>query len=379
MYSPKYTITNTVLKNIGIIEGCREVIENAPLIPAYERQFQEDALTRTVHHGTHIEGNDLSFDQAQRLLREVEAKGETDASRVAQTTDLVARERDIQEIINYRKVMEHIDDVFNKHTEGRPAQAGDFNYSEDLVKLLHKFVVQRIVPEDVQGQYRQTQVVLKDSRTGEVTFRPPPSVEVPYLMDDFVNWLNSSEGRQNHPVVRAAIVHYAIASIHPFVEGNGRTARAFATLVLFLEGYDIRRLFSLEEYFDRDSESYYKTLIKTSSEAQELSERDLTGWIEYFTAGLSIELGRIRDKVRKLSVDAHIRQKRGGDQVYLSERQIKIVEYLSEAERGRMGEIHSLFPMVSDDTVLREIQDMTGKGIIKKQGSTKGAFYELVK
>ena len=373
MYSPKYTITNTILKNIGTIEGCREVIENAPLIPAYERQFQEDALHRTVHHGTHIEGNDLSFEQAQRLLRQVEAKGETDAAKVAQNTDLVARERDIQEIINYRTVMEHVDDMFNKHTEG------EFAYSGDIAKALHKLIVHRLVPEEVQGQYRQTQVVLKDSRTGEVTFRPPPSVEVPYLMEDFIGWLGSPEGRQNHPVIRAAVAHYILAAIHPFVEGNGRTARAFATLILFLEGYDIRRLFSLEEYFDRDSESYYKTLIETSGQTQELSERDLTGWVEYFTEGLAIELGRIRDRVRKLSIDAHVRQKRGGSQVYLSERQIKIVEYLSEAERGRMGEIHSLFPMVSDDTVLREIQDMTGKGIIKKGGSTKGAFYELVK
>lgn len=373
MYSPKYIITNTILKNIGIIEACKEVIENAPLIPAYERQFQEDALHRTVHHGTHIEGNDLSFDQAQRLLRQFDAKGETDANRVAESADLIAHERDIQEIINYRKVMEHIDSVFDKHSEG------DFVYSEEVIKTLHKIIVTRIVAEEVQGNYRQTQVVLKDSRTGEVTFRPPPAVEVPYLMEDFFTWVNSSEGRQNHPVVRAGVSHYALAAIHPFVEGNGRTARAFATLVLFLEAYDIRRLFSLEEYFDRDSESYYKTLIETSNQTQELSERDLTSWIEYFTAGLSIELARIRDKVRKLSVDSAIRRKRGGDQVYLSERQIKIVEYLSEAERGRTGEIHSLFPMVSDDTVLREIQDMTGKGIIKKQGSTKGAYYELVK
>ncbi len=373
MYSPKYTITNTILKNIGTIEGCREVVENAPLIPAYERQFQEDALHRTVHHGTHIEGNDLSFEQAQRLLRQVEVKGETDAVKIGQTADVVARERDIQEIINYRTVMEHVDNVFNRHT------TGEFAYSEDIIKTLHKLIVHRLVPEEGAGQYRQTQVVLKDSRTGEVTFRPPPAVEVSYLMEDFINWLGSPEGRQNHSIVRAAVAHYVLAAIHPFIEGNGRTARAFATLVLFIEGYDIKRLFSLEEYFDRDSESYYRTLIETSNQSGELSDRDLTVWIEYFTDGLAVELARIRDRVRKLSVDAHIRQKHGGEQVYLSGRQIKIVEYLSEAERGKMTEIHLLFPMVSDDTVLREIQDLTDKDIIRKGGSTKGAYYELVK
>lgn len=370
MYSPKYTITNTILKNIGTIEACKEVIENAPLIPAYERQFQEDALHRTIHHGTHIEGNELSFEQAGELLRGL--NGETSAEEVSGNTDLVAKDRDIQEIINYRSAMDYVDSVF------RNFQGSIVNYSDDLIKMIHKKTVHRVVPEEVQGQFRQTQVVLKDSRTGEVTFRPPPAIEVPYLMSDFLEWLNGEENREAHPIIRAAISHYAIASIHPFVEGNGRTARAFATLILFAEGYNIKRLFSLEEYFDRDAESYYKTLIDTSSQSKELSERDLTAWIEYFTHGLAIELARIRDKVNKLSLDMKIKRKRG-EQIALTDRQIKIVEYLSENDRAIMMQLRDIFPMISEDTILREIQDLTNKDIIKKGGRTKGAYYELVK
>lgn len=370
MYSPKYTITNAILKNIGTIEACKEVIENAPLIPSYERQFQEDALHRTIHHGTHIEGNELSFEQAGKLLRGL--NGETNAEEISGNTDLVAKDRDIQEIINYRSAMDYVDSVF------RNFQGSMVNYSEDLVKMIHKKTVHRVVPEEAQGQFRQTQVVLKDSRTGEVTFRPPPAIEVPYLMSDFTEWLNSQEHREVHPIIRAAVSHYAIASIHPFVEGNGRTARAFATLVLFAEGYNIKRLFSLEEYFDRDAESYYKTLIDTSNQSKELSERDLTGWIEYFTHGLAIELARIRDKVNKLSLDMKIKRKRG-EQIALTDRQIKIVEYLSENDRVMMMQLRDIFPMISEDTILREIQDLTNKDIIKKGGKTKGAYYELVK
>src|SRR3989344_4935611 len=95
MYTPKFTITNKILKNIGIIEACREVIDNAPLLPFYEKEFQKDALARSVHHGTHIEGNELSLNQAEKAMM-----GE----------HVAARDRDIQEVINYRRVMERIEE-----------------------------------------------------------------------------------------------------------------------------------------------------------------------------------------------------------------------------------------------------------------------------
>lgn len=379
MYTPKYTISNQILKNIGLIEAAKEVVENAPLVPAYERKFQEDALVRTVHHGTHIEGNDLSFAQAERLIQN--AQGVTSAEKAAEASQVVARDRDIQEIINYRAVMEYVDQLFEKYPPSpspSDGQAiGTLVYREETVKDIHEMTVYRIVSEELRGEYRKTQVVLKDSRTGEVTFRPPPAVEVPYLMEDLILFMNSKEGREIHPVLRAGVAHYVLAAIHPFVEGNGRTARAFATIVLFTEGYDIKRLFSLEEYFDRDAMSYYYTLIATSNQSKDLGERDLTSWLEYFTQGLAIELGKVREKVRKLSFDSRIKVKRG-QQIALTDRQIKIVEYLSENNQGKMGELRDLFPMVSEDTVLRELQALVGGGVIRKIGHTKGARYILV-
>src|SRR3989338_5455069 len=95
MYNPKFIITNKILKNIGIIEASREVIDHAPLLPYYEKQFRKDALIRTVHYGTHIEGNELNLDQAEKVLA---------------GQDVVARDRDIQEVINYRKAMEYINE-----------------------------------------------------------------------------------------------------------------------------------------------------------------------------------------------------------------------------------------------------------------------------
>ncbi|MEK7521699.1 MAG: Fic family protein [Patescibacteria group bacterium] len=374
MYSPKFTISNQILKNISTIGACREIIENAPIIPAYERKFKEEALVRTVHHGTHIEGNDLSLEQAGRVI--LSAKGETDAGEAIKDTGIYARERDVQEVINYRSVLDWLDEEYQQKNKRTEEQRNNYRYTEGQIKQIHKLAVYRIVPSENQGEYRKTQVVLRDSRTGEVTFRPPPAVEVPYLMEDFVSWINSLGGREIHPVLRAGIAHYAMAAIHPFVEGNGRTARAFATLILFMEGYDTRRLFSLEEYFDRDAESYYKTLIATSNQSHDLVSRDLTFWLEYFTFGLSLEIARVREKVKKLSIDARLKSKRG-EQILLTDRQIRIVEYLSQNNACRMGTLRELFPQVSDDTVLRDMQALVSKGVVEKKGKTKGAVYEL--
>lgn len=371
MYSPKFNISNQILKNISTVEACREVIENAPIVPAYERKFKEDALVRTVHHGTHIEGNDLTIEQANQVVRG--SKGETDAGEAIKDTGVYARERDVQEVINYRAVMDWLDEQYKKRKSG---DDGGTRYTEGMIKQIHKLVVYRIVPEENQGEYRKTQVVLRDSRTGEVTFRPPPGVEIPYLMEDFTAWINSIAGREIHPVLRAGIAHYAMAAIHPFVEGNGRASRAFANLILFVEGYDTRRLFSLEEYFDRDAETYYKTLIETSNQSHDLVSRDLTHWLSYFTFGLSLELAKVREKVKKLSVDSRIKSKRG-EQILLTDRQIKIVEYLSHHSKAAMGQLRDLFPEFSEDTVLRDMQALVNKDVVKKKGKTKGAVYEL--
>lgn len=353
MYLPKFSISNEILKNIGRIEAAREVIENAPIIPTYEKKFQADAILRTIYHGTHLEGSDLSISQAQRIL-----EGE----------EVVARSRDVQEVINYRKVIDFIDTLLPAKTDSR--------YSQKVLERIHELVVDKILPQDRVGKVRSTQVVVKDGDTGEVTFRPPAAVEVPYLLSGFFEWLNSAEGRGVHPVLRAGITHYVLVAIHPFVEGNGRTARAFATLVLFAEGYDIRRLFSLEEYFDRDAAAYYQELINVSNQSGRLEERDVSPWLEYFTHGLSIELERIKEEVRKLSQDFRLKE-RVGKQIALSERQIRLMEYLNQHGLIKMPQAARILPMVSEDTILRDLKDLMKKGIIKREGKTKGATYAL--
>ena len=351
MYSPRYQISNKILKNIGVIEASKEVIENAPLVPSYEKQFQSDAIARTIHHGTHIEGNELNLLQTKKILEGQEVYG---------------RPRDIQEVINYRNVMTLLDELVYKK--------GELN-SNSLLDI-HKATVEKIISPEKIGVFRKTQVIIKEEGTDKVILKPPPFVEVPYLIDDFFVWLTSADAKEIHPVLRAAISHYVLVAIHPFVEGNGRSVRAFTQLLLMKEEFDIKRFFSLEENFDSDLASYYDALFKVDKESQNIASRDLTPWLEYFTEVVAIEMNKIKEKVRKLSLDTRLKVK-FGEQIALSERQMRLMEYIADQGGAPMVELKKLIPMVSEDTILRDLQSLQKKGIIKKEGSTKASRYVI--
>lgn len=361
MFEPRYVITHQMLKNIGAIDAGREVIEHAALVPSWEAKFRQDALVRAVHHGTRIEGNELSLDQAERVMV-IEGK---QAETVAAKAGVHARDRDVQEVINYREVLEWID-KWGQRLE-KPV-----TYSEDILKSLHGMTVVRILPDEEAGDYRKVQVAIRNSKTGELTFMPPPAVEVPYAIQEYFLWLNSDSGRAHHSVLRAGITHYELVRIHPFTDGNGRTARAMATLVLYAEGYDVKSFFSLEEYFDHDAMRYYRALGSVG----EGEQMDLTEWLEYFTFGLAQELDRVKQQVLKLSRDMTLRGKLG-QQVALSERQIRLIEALNQQGRLTTPEANKVLPDVSPDTVLRDFKDLMDKGVVVKKGRTKGAYYEL--
>lgn len=347
MFSPSYSITNKTLVNIAKIEASEEVIKHAPLLPLWEKEFKEDAVVRSVHHGTHIEGNQLNKESAKEVLM---------------GREVIARPRDIQEVINYRRVIDLIEEEAKRKIE---------KITELLIKKMHKIIVNNIMTGDQSGEYRTKQVVVKNSETGEITFRPPPALEIPFLMREFAYWINHRSQEDIHPVLKAGIAHHELVRIHPFMDGNGRVARALATLILFLGGYDIRRFFSLEEYYDRDAVMYYQNLKKAT-------EGDLTSWLEYFTYGAAIEFEKIKEKILKLSKDVKLKEKFGGQQIFLTERQAKIIEYIQEVGYLQNQSFPALFPDISEDTVLRDLHDLVTKGLIKKVGSTKAARYVMV-
>jgi len=217
MFKPKYEITNDVLRWVGQVEAAKEVIDNAALVPEWEMRFREEALVKMVHFGTRVEGNNLSREQAEKIVKDDPARDET-ADEVAKRVGVAGRKRDVQEVINYRNVVKFVDQL---------ARLGDkrkkFEYGEREFLQIHSLTMEKILLSNELGVYRRVAVSIKDGK-GEVVERPPLSVEVPYQMEDFWLWLKRMGKNEIHSVLLAGIVHYELVRIHPFVEGNGRTA-----------------------------------------------------------------------------------------------------------------------------------------------------------
>ena len=384
-YKPIYSITNTILKNVGVIDSAREVITHAPLVPAWEKRFQTDARAKIIHHGTHLEGNDLNLNEVEEIL----APDLPSTIHNPQSSPLPARDRDIQEVINYRAVMDYLDTLVpsrgtvpernsrvqlekgSSADEGTVPTGTHIPLTPSILAEVHRLTVEHILPQDEAGQYRSVKVIIRNTQSHEITFRPPGPLEVPGLIEELFKWLASPEGQEVHPLLRAGILHYELVRIHPFTDGNGRTARAMALLLLFLEGYEVKKFFALEEYYDAHPEEYYSALQSVTI------SHELTTWLEYFTLGISIEFNRVKSLVHKLSLDLHLKSTIGGRQITLSQRQIKLVEYIERHGEIGMGNVRELLSDVSDDTILRDLRDLVEKNLLIKKGSTKGTKYYL--
>ncbi|OPY23321.1 MAG: Fic/DOC family protein [Methanobacterium sp. PtaU1.Bin242] len=160
------------------------------------------------------------------------------------------------------------------------------------------------------------------NRMKEIIFTPPPPYEVSKQMKNFIEWLETTDTADIHPVIVAGILHYEFVRIHPFVDGNGRTARVLATLILYLKEFDIKRFFTLDEFYDNDRPAYYAALNSVDQETL-----DITHWFEYFLDGVLASISKIKEEILLLSPDQHKKGLKG--QIELGERQVKILEKIN--------------------------------------------------
>ena len=355
MYKPEYQISPKILDSISKVEAAKAVIENSPLLPLYERQFKAEATVRKVHFSTAIEGNYLELNEVRQIvdgsltLRELES-GEK----------VVARQRDIQEVINYRDVVKYIEKIY----ETLQKDNKNLNLSEKIIKEIHELLIKEILP-DVGGKYRSGTAVTINYATGEKLYPYEDVENFEVKLRELIDWYNDQS--PIHPILKAGLLHLEFVRIHPFEEGNGRMARALATLSLSVDGYDVGHFFCLDEYYDSAAHEYYEFLGK--------GFKDPTIWLEYFSLGMAIEFNRIKDRVMKISKDAKVKSKVG--QMFITERQEMIIEWLNNYGYFRNQDFETLFPGISDDTVLREIKPLLEAKIITKKGITKSARYEL--
>lgn len=150
--------------------------------------------------------------------------------------------------------------------------------------------------------YRDGQNVIRDAATNRIVYLPPEANEVPALMQALVQWLNTEVERGEWPVpVLAGIAHYQFATIHPYFDGNGRTARLLTTLLLHRHGYGLKGIYALEEYYARDLGGYYQALTIGPSRNDHLgrAEADLSPFLDYFLTAMADAFAHVRIQAAK--------------------------------------------------------------------------------
>ncbi len=361
MYKPEYTISNNLLNSIVSIESSRSIIQRAALLPLYERQFRGDAVARRVHFSTAIEGNYLNLDQIKDIMLQGNT-GQDNSPQNSQSMQYPAKRKDVDEVINYRNLVNYIESMDKNHKTGTKK----FSLDLEIITRMHEILLKNIEDEKV-GHIRTQNALTINYATGQKLYLYEPAENVKTKLKELLSWYQTN-GKDVHPIIKAGLLHLEFVRIHPFHEGNGRLARGLTTLSLAIDDYDINHFFCLDEYYSANAEEYYNSLQK--------GFKNPIDWLEYFAIGMSIEFNRIKDRVVKISKDAKVKDRVG--QQFISERQEKIIEWINNYGFFKNNDFEVIFNDISEDTVLRELKGLVEMGVITKKGKTKLARYEFI-
>jgi len=356
MFQPKFLITSGMLNNLNAIEVMKAKIATCKIQPKEELILKKEAILSMVHNSTAIEGNRLNEFEVKKVLE-------------GKTVDAGAR--DIHEVKNYKKTLDYI---------GKKSSAV---IAEKDILRIHRYATAKVLPKDKSGQYRREPVyVVKRTLIGqEVVYTCPDHKKVSKLTADLCAWINASRKNRLSPIIIAGIAHAELAAIHPFVDGNGRTARLLATLILYTEKYDFRKLFALDNYYNKNRPEYYKA-IHLGKNYSERSASSLTGWLEYFVEGFLAEMELVMDKISPFlylgnaSCGSGRASGKSVKKIVLSKKELQILDFLNEMHSITSKDIEDVIT-VSKRTVQRYLSALIKKGLIKKQGSKKDARYYM--
>ncbi|ABE04541.1 Fic family protein [Rickettsia bellii] len=389
-FKPNYKITPKVVKSLMRIEAIKAEILHLPLNPTVLSSLRETARLYTTHYSTMIEGNRLDADQIKNIVQHQE--------------HFPGRERDEDEVKGYYAAL----------TQVEKWVAQNVKITENIIQTLHALIMsngktnvkptkctadtskvgsqisgepaERIkireqwrVPKfdlpnlEVSKVYRDGQNVIKDSGTKKIIYMPPEAKDVKNLMHNMVLWINNNE--LPFPVI-AAIAHYQFATIHPYYDGNGRTARLLTTLILHLGGYDLKGLYSLEEYYAKNLGAYYEAIsIGHHNYYMGRAEADITGWVEYFINGMAISFEKVLNQMQEVSnkelpdMSAVLRK--------LDPKQRKVLELFKQFEVVTSSQIGKVFGF-KPRTSAKLCADWVDQGFLKIiDFSNKGRKYSL--
>lgn len=321
MFVPEYTITAKTLKNISLLEYSKAIIENTVVLPAWERQMQNQSMIEEIYSNLQLEGVNVSTDQIKK----------------------------------------NIDSPTNSPKEIYGATAS-FELSREIGKH-HEINEQDIkqISKALSSQENYRSPAIKNKTLPE---------EILADMVELFDWINSIDARDSHPVLVAGIAKARLEAITPFENYNSFIANVLASTALLSQNYSLRSMVTFSNYFSRGKKEYFDFIRSLST-----ADNDFTQWLEYFTTAVSTQASLVQEKIKLLAKDTKLAKVAGHTR--LTQRQEKIVEYLQDFGILQNKDFPKLFPDKSEDSILRDIKTLTGMGLVQKSGSTKSSLYEL--
>lgn len=321
MNVPEYTITGQILKNIASIEYAKALIENTVILPNWQTQLEVEAQAKTIAYSLQRYGLNTNYTEVKKYINNMPAKVS-------------------QEVKQYKIALEKVEEF---------AQNKDFDEQE--LKELNKLITGRATYRNAKLQnYPDPDEIL---------------AEIVKLFD----WYHSLDAKETHPIITAAIFKARIELINPFDNTTSLVSDLMTILCFKSSGYLNKSLYSLEEFYLNSQKGYRAAL----NEAQQ--NQDHTKWLEYFTDGLNREMSNLAENIKILAKDTKLTKAAGRHR--LTPRQERIVTYLQDFGMLQNKDFATIFPDISEDTVLRELKTLADKGIVEKRGKTKSSRYEL--
>ncbi len=261
VWTPKYKITKEILSYLTKIESIKNSFEDKPLSPVLLSSLHQSAKISQTHYSTQIEGNNLSLKQVENTLYTVNKSAQS------------YQGHDEKEVKAYYDAINYME----KHLEENAP------FSESFIQKIHTLIEgsKKTIP------YRDAQNAIYDSSDGSLVYLPPETKDVPLMMKELVLWVKENIDILPTSVV-AGLFHYQFVTIHPYFDGNGRTARLITSYIMRKFGYGLKGIYSLEEYYAKNLSDYYQALATHPHHNYYYgrNEADLTSWLEYFIKGV---------------------------------------------------------------------------------------------
>lgn len=333
----KATLNNDILNAILSIEKNKDSLNAVDLPANLSNRFRKNTKKRSSYSSNRMEGNPLTFEQAAEVID-------------AKNRHFLKPE---QEIRNYYLALEFLEEKL-KEKEA---------ISVKLLLEVQKLICAGESKEKIglRGPMPPGVLFAVWSEDGTPSYIPPEWNEVKSLLDELVGYIDRSD---DHPLIKAAIIHYQLVTIHPFEDGNGRTARILSSYYLSLQGYGFKNVGSLEEYMSYDMDEYYSSIQMNLPVSYYEGRNDPPHpeiWISYFLRIFRIYASK--------ALSIALREVKNNDEERLSHLSPKakaFLEYLKKKSIRRFAPIDLTSEFqVTNRTIINWCAELANHGYLK--------------